>query len=68
MLRYCACFATASFNGGGQLAPSWGLDRGFDVYESFAETDGNELGEDTLRERLEAATPWIEPASSIGNI
>ncbi len=55
-----AGFATASFNGGGQLHPAWGLDRGFDVYESFAESDGDRLGEDTFRERLAAATAWIE--------
>ena len=55
-----AGFATASFNGGGQLHPAWGLDRGFDVYESFAESDGDRLGEDTFRERLAAAAGWIE--------
>jgi arylsulfatase A-like enzyme len=55
-----AGFATASFNGGGQLHPAWGLDRGFDVYESFAESDGDRLGEDTLRERLTAARVWLE--------
>jgi arylsulfatase A-like enzyme len=55
-----AGFATASFNGGGQLHPVWGLDRGFDIYESFAESDGRRLGEDTLRERLDAARGWLE--------
>jgi arylsulfatase A-like enzyme len=55
-----AGFATASFNGGGQLHPVWGLDRGFDVYESFAESEGDRLGEDTFRERLAAAKDWIE--------
>jgi arylsulfatase A-like enzyme len=55
-----AGFATASFNGGGQLHPAWGLDRGFDVYESFAESEGDRLGEDTFRERLAAAKGWIE--------
>lgn len=55
-----AGFATASFNGGGQLYPIWGLGRGFDVYESSAEAEDEELGADTLRERLAAATPWIE--------
>ena len=55
-----AGFATASFNGGGQLHPAWGLDRGFDVYESFAESEGGRLGEDTFRERLSAAKDWIE--------
>jgi arylsulfatase A-like enzyme len=56
-----AGFATASFNGGGQLYRTWGLDRGFDVYESYAEADEEEeLGGDTFHERLAAATPWIE--------
>jgi arylsulfatase A-like enzyme len=55
-----AGFATASFNGGGQLHPAWGLDRGFDVYESFAASDGSRLGEDTFRERLTAAKDWVE--------
>jgi arylsulfatase A-like enzyme len=55
-----AGFATGSFNGGGQLHPAWGLDRGFDVYESFAESDGDRLGEDTFRERLAAARGWLE--------
>jgi arylsulfatase A-like enzyme len=55
-----AGFATASFNGGGQLHPVWGLDRGFDVYESFAESEGDRLGEDTFRERLAAAKGWIQ--------
>jgi arylsulfatase A-like enzyme len=55
-----AGFATASFNGGGQLHPVWGLDGGFDVYESFAESEGDRLGEDTFRERLAAARDWIQ--------
>jgi arylsulfatase A-like enzyme len=56
-----AGFATASFNGGGQLHRTWGLDRGFDVYESYAEANAEEeLGGDTFHERLAAATPWIE--------
>ena len=55
-----AGFATASFNGGGQLHPAWRLDRGFDVYESFAASDGSHLGEDTFRERLSAARGWIQ--------
>jgi arylsulfatase A-like enzyme len=55
-----AGFATASFNGGGQLHPVWGLARGFDVYDSFAESEGDRLGEDTFRERLGAAREWLE--------
>jgi arylsulfatase A-like enzyme len=56
-----AGFATASFNGGGQLHRIWGLDRGFDVYESYADADDEEvLGDDTFHERLAAATPWLE--------
>jgi arylsulfatase A-like enzyme len=56
-----AGFATASFNGGGQLHRVWGLDRGFDVYESYADADDEEvLGDDTFHERLAAATPWLE--------
>jgi arylsulfatase A-like enzyme len=55
-----AGFVTASFNGGGQLYRTWGLDRGFDVYESYAEVDDEKLGDDTFRERLAAATPWME--------
>jgi arylsulfatase A-like enzyme len=55
-----AGFATASFNGGGQLHPVWGLDRGFDVWESFAASEGDRLGEDTFQERLDAARGWLE--------
>ena len=55
-----AGFATASFNGGGQLHRSWGLDRGFDTYESATDSSSAEIGEDTLAGQVERARPWLE--------
>jgi arylsulfatase A-like enzyme len=55
-----AGFATASFNGGGQLHKSWGLDRGFDVYESATDDSTAEVGEDTLAEQVAKASAWLD--------
>jgi arylsulfatase A-like enzyme len=55
-----AGFATASFNGGGQLHKSWGLDRGFDVYESATDSSTAEVGEDTLAGQVAKATAWLD--------
>lgn len=56
-----AGFATASWNGGGQLHRSWGLDRGFDVYVSATDSSSTvDVGEDTLAQQVQAARPWLE--------
>jgi arylsulfatase A-like enzyme len=55
-----AGFATASFNGGGQLHRSWGLDRGFGVYESATDSSDAEIGADTLAGQVEKARAWLE--------
>ena len=55
-----AGFATASFNGGGQLHKSWGLDRGFDVYESATDSSTAEVGEDTMAGQVAKATAWLD--------
>jgi arylsulfatase A-like enzyme len=55
-----AGFATASFNGGGQLHKSWGLDRGFDVYESATDSSTAEVGEDTMAEQVAKASAWLD--------
>ena len=39
-----AGFATASFNGGGQVHRTWGLDRGFDVYVSATDASSSSSG------------------------
>ncbi len=54
-----AGFATASFNGGGQLHRTWGLDRGFEVYESAPASASAEIGDDTMSQQLAAARPWL---------
>ena len=59
-----AGFATASFNGGGQLHRSWGLDRGFDTYESATDSSSAEIGEDTLAGQVERARPWLESVAA----
>jgi arylsulfatase A-like enzyme len=59
-----AGFATASFNGGGQLHRSWGLDRGFDSYESATDSSSAEIGEDTLAGQVERARPWLESVAA----
>ncbi|MGE5127832.1 MAG: sulfatase [Betaproteobacteria bacterium] len=58
-----AGFATASWNGGGQLHRSWGLDRGFDVYVSATDSSNVDVGEDTLAQQVDAARPWLERVS-----
>ncbi len=55
-----AGFATASFNGGGELHRVWGLDRGFGVYESATESYAAEIGEDTLEGQVQRAAAWLE--------
>jgi arylsulfatase A-like enzyme len=53
-----AGFATASFNGGGQLDATFGLGRGFDVYE----TPGGpaaDLARDRFFREVEAGLAWI---------
>jgi arylsulfatase A-like enzyme len=55
-----AGFATASWNGGGQLHRDWGLDRGFEIYVSATDSSTAEVGEDTLAEQVEKARPWLE--------
>ena len=54
-----AGFATASFNGGGQLDRTWGLDRGFDVYVSAAASASADIGDDTMSQQVAAARPWL---------
>jgi arylsulfatase A-like enzyme len=55
-----AGFATASFNGGGQLHRSWGLDRGFDTYVSATDSSTAEIGEDTLSGQVARGTAWLD--------
>jgi arylsulfatase A-like enzyme len=55
-----AGFATASFNGGGQLHRTFGLDRGFGVYESSTDASEARIGDDTLAGQVERARPWLE--------
>jgi arylsulfatase A-like enzyme len=55
-----AGFATASFNGGGQLHKVWGLDRGFDVYESATDDSTALVGEDTLALQVTKAGAWLD--------
>jgi arylsulfatase A-like enzyme len=55
-----AGFATASFNGGGELHRVWGLDRGFGVYESATDSSVSEIGQDTLAGQVQLARPWLE--------
>ncbi len=52
-------FATASFNGGGQLDHIWGLDRGFQVYVSAPAAADSEIGDDTFSQQVAAARPWL---------
>jgi len=54
-----AGFATASFNGGGQVHRTWGLDRGFDVYVSSTDASETEIGHDTMHQQVAAAEPWL---------
>jgi arylsulfatase A-like enzyme len=55
-----AGFATASFNGGGELHRVWGLDRGFDVYQSATDSNVSEIGDDTLSGQVQLAKKWLE--------
>jgi arylsulfatase A-like enzyme len=57
-----AGFATASFNGGGQVHRTWGLDRGFEVYVSATDASETEVGRDTMRQQVAAAEPWLKKA------
>jgi arylsulfatase A-like enzyme len=54
-----AGFVTASFNGGGQLHRIWGLNRGFEVYESRPGSVTVEAGDDTMSEQVAAARSWL---------
>ncbi len=54
-----AGFATACFNGGGQLHRIWGLDRGFDVYQSANAEASADVGDDTLSQQVAVARPWL---------
>jgi choline-sulfatase len=54
-----AGFATASWNGGGQLHRTWGLDRGFEVYQSAPGSASAEIGDDTMSQQVAAARPWL---------
>jgi len=55
-----AGFATASFNGGGQLDRTFGLDRGFETYVSATDGSTAEVGEDTLAQQVARATAWLD--------
>jgi arylsulfatase A-like enzyme len=55
-----AGFATASFNGGGELHRVWGLDRGFGVYVSATDSSVTKIGDDTLAGQVRLAKPWLE--------
>ena len=55
-----AGFATASFNGGGQIHRTWGLDRGFGVYESATDASEADIGEDTMAGQVERAKGWLQ--------
>jgi arylsulfatase A-like enzyme len=56
-------YTAVSYNGGGQLAPEWGLDRGFDIYESVRpmRAGGNDYSGDIDRfsHTVEIATRWL---------
>ena len=59
-------YRTASFNGGVQLDAAYGLDRGFEVYESARSHDALARAltgeEDRLRHGVERATRWLDEA------
>lgn len=59
-------YRTASFNGGVQLDAAYGLDRGFDVYESARSHDALAQAltgdEDRLRHGVEGAIRWLDEA------
>jgi len=57
-----AGFATASFNGGGQLDRSWGLDRGFSTYVSATDGSTADVGDDTLDQEVARALDWLDHA------
>ncbi len=59
-----AGFATASFNGGGELHRVWGLDRGFELYESATDSTVSEIGEDTLSGQVQLAKKWLAGVGS----
>ena len=59
-----AGFATASFNGGGELHRVWGLGRGFEVYESATDSTVSEIGQDTLAGQVQLAKKWLERVGS----
>jgi len=49
-------YRTASFNGGGQLGAVFGFDRGFDVYQSFPDTD---YPNENFSQKVELAKQWL---------
>lgn len=57
-------YRTASFNGGIQLDAAYGLDRGFEVYESARSHDAHAPAltgpEDRLRDGVERAIHWLD--------
>ena len=59
-------YRTASFNGGVQLDAAYGLDRGFDVYESAKSHDALAQtltgDEDRLRHGVERGIRWLDEA------
>ena len=59
-------YRTASFNGGIQLDAAYGLDRGFDVYESARSHDALAQSltgdEDRLRHGVERTIHWLDEA------
>lgn len=61
-------YATASFNGGVQLDAAYGLDRGFDVYESAKPSDAKPEtlagDEDRLRHGVERTIEWLSETPS----
>lgn len=63
-LLRAAGFATASFNGGGEMHRVWGLGRGFEVHESATDSSVSEIGVDTLEDQVQRAKPWLESAGS----
>jgi arylsulfatase A-like enzyme len=58
-----AGYTTVSYNGGAQLAPEWGLDRGFDIYESVrpkqAHGDAFSGQVDRFDHTVEVAARWF---------
>ncbi len=50
-------YITASFNGGGQLDKKFGFSRGFDIYDSYAESD---YSKEKMSDKVTKGIDWIE--------